>query len=194
MSNQVFDLDEKLFVDLMIEQGVERIEERPEPHPKIRPTSGAAFDETESKDALMQLRDFVEGKAPLSYTDSDEFVAAKTQDCSYELFNKLAQGEISYQSIIDLHGLTKEEAKERVKSFFSDVFKKKQRCVLVITGRGLGSPGKKSVLKEAMADWLSKGFLRKGVLAYTSAPQNLGGVGAFLVLLKKDHKPFWMLS
>ena len=55
------------------------------------------------------------------------------------------------------------------------------RCVRVVHGKGLGSPGRTPVLKQKVLRWLVQ---RTEVLAFVQAPANQGGAGALLVLLK----------
>jgi len=56
--------------------------------------------------------------------------------------------------------------------------------VLIIHGRGLTSPGQ-PVLKKMVFNWLSRGPLRRYILAFTSARACDGGAGATYVLLRK---------
>jgi DNA-nicking Smr family endonuclease len=64
-----------------------------------------------------------------------------------------------------------------------DSFRKGLRCVKIIHGRGLRSP-LGPVLKTAVIKWLS-GRYRKSIIAYVTARQCDGGLGALYVLLRK---------
>ena len=55
------------------------------------------------------------------------------------------------------------------------------RCVLVIHGKGLNSPGGEAVMRKLARHWLAQ---HPRVLAYCDAPPRYGGSGAVLVLLK----------
>jgi DNA-nicking Smr family endonuclease len=55
------------------------------------------------------------------------------------------------------------------------------RCVRVIHGKGLGSPGKTPVLKLKAQRWLVQ---KKEVLAFVQARGCDGGAGALMVLLQ----------
>ena len=55
------------------------------------------------------------------------------------------------------------------------------RCVRVVHGKGLGSPGKSPVLKGRVQSWLVQ---KKEVLAFVQARPIDGGAGALLVLLQ----------
>ena len=55
------------------------------------------------------------------------------------------------------------------------------RCVRVIHGKGLGSPGKTPVLKDKVHRWLVQ---KAEVVAFVQAPPMQGGAGALVVLLQ----------
>ena len=55
------------------------------------------------------------------------------------------------------------------------------RCVRVVHGKGLGSPGKSPVLKNKVHSWLVQ---KKEVLAFVQAKPADGGAGALVVLLQ----------
>ena len=65
--------------------------------------------------------------------------------------------------------------------FIVDARTRRLRCVRVIHGKGLTSPGKEPVLKGKVRRWLAHW---DEVLAYAEAPRHAGGGGALLVLLK----------
>jgi len=56
--------------------------------------------------------------------------------------------------------------------------------VRVVTGKGLGSPGKTPVLKDKTLKWLAQ---RSEVVAFVQAPPAQGGAGALLVLLQPQR-------
>ena len=62
------------------------------------------------------------------------------------------------------------------------------RTVLVVPGRGLGSPGGRPVLKHAAVQWLSHGTLSGYVLGFVTARPIDGGAGALYVLLRRDRR------
>jgi DNA-nicking Smr family endonuclease len=59
------------------------------------------------------------------------------------------------------------------------------RCVRVIHGKGIGSPGRFGILRTLVRGWLSR---RVEVLAYCQARPNDGGDGALYVLLQAPTK------
>ena len=62
-----------------------------------------------------------------------------------------------------------------------DAHRRGWRCVRVVHGKGLGSPGKTPVLKGKVQSWLIQ---KNEVLAFVQARGDEGGAGALVVLLK----------
>ncbi len=94
---------------------------------------------------------------------------------------KLRRGHWTLQGEIDLHGMTSEEAHDALADFLVDARGRGLRCIRVIHGKGLTSPGKEPVLKGKVRKWMSHW---DDVLAYCEAPRHAGGGGAVLALLK----------
>ena len=98
-----------------------------------------------------------------------------------DVTRKLRKGEWSIQGEIDLHGLRREDAREALAGFIRESHRKGWRCVRVVHGKGLGSPGKTPVLKGKVQGWLIQ---KNEVLAFVQARADEGGAGALVVLLK----------
>lgn len=98
-----------------------------------------------------------------------------------EVLRKLRRGHWAIEDALDLHGFTREEARDQLATFLARCIRRRSRCVRVIHGKGLGSPGREPVLKARVRKWLA---LREEVLAYCQAPVALGGSGALVVLLR----------
>jgi DNA-nicking Smr family endonuclease len=99
----------------------------------------------------------------------------------HDVLRKLRRGHWVVQDAIDLHGLTRDEARTVLGEFLGTCLRRGVRCVRVVHGKGLRSPGKEPVLKGKVQVWLLK---RDDVLAFCEAPRNQGGSGALLVLLR----------
>lgn len=93
----------------------------------------------------------------------------------------LRRGRWVSQGQIDLHGATRDAAHDLVINFMHDAHRRGLRCVRVIHGKGLGSPGREPVLKGLVLGWLMH---RHEVLAFCQARPHEGGAGALMVLLK----------
>jgi DNA-nicking Smr family endonuclease len=137
------------------------------------------------KEALAHLRGLVKGTIDMDITFSDEYIEGSVKGFGRKLMRRLKRGEFPVQDYIDLHGLTKQAAKEEVKNFLLRSHKHGLRCVLIVHGRGLNSPDSFPVLKEGLPVWLGRGSVRKIVLAFATARPYDGGTGAIYVLLRK---------
>lgn len=93
---------------------------------------------------------------------------------------RLRRGQWAVQAQIDLHGMRRDEAREALVTFLRQARRSGLRCVRVIHGKGLGSPGGVPVLKGKVHSWLVQ---RSDVLAFVQARPVDGGAGALLVLL-----------
>lgn len=95
---------------------------------------------------------------------------------------KLRRGAYSITAELDLHGCTVQQARTRLAEFLRALDRRRQTCVRIVHGKGLGSPGRQPVLRSKVALWLAR---RRDVLGYCSAPSHDGGLGALYVLLRK---------
>ncbi|MFY7697360.1 MAG: Smr/MutS family protein [Legionella sp.] len=102
---------------------------------------------------------------------------------STKRLRELKQGKIPWQSRIDLHGLTLDQAKQTLCDFIRQQFLKQNRCVLVIHGKG-GQHGEAPILKNRINAWLRQ---LSEILAFHSALAKDGGSGALYVLIKKQR-------
>lgn len=139
----------------------------------------------ENAEAMAQLSELISGEGPFDIADSDEFVEGRAPGVNEALMRALRSGDFSVQGHLDLHGMTRAEAKEAVEKFVSESRRAGKRCVLVVHGRGLNSKDQIPVLKEALRTWLQRGRIAKSVLAFATARPHDGGAGAVYVLLRK---------
>jgi DNA-nicking Smr family endonuclease len=113
--------------------------------------------------------------------DIDEALSYRREGVGPDVARKLRKGEWSIQGEIDLHGLRREDAREALATFIRESHRRGWRCVRVVHGKGLGSPGKTPVLKGKVQGWLVQ---KNEVLAFVQARGDEGGAGALVVLLK----------
>jgi DNA-nicking Smr family endonuclease len=113
--------------------------------------------------------------------DVDDQLSFRRPGIGTDITRKLRRGEWSIQGQMDLHGLRSDEARESLAQFIRDAVRMGWRCVRVVHGKGLGSPGKMPVLKSKVQRWLVQ---KAEVQAFVQAPPVQGGAGALLVLLK----------
>jgi DNA-nicking Smr family endonuclease len=93
----------------------------------------------------------------------------------------LRRGRWVIQAHLDLHGATRDQARALLAEFLAASLRRRLRCVRIIHGKGLGSPGRESILKGLVRNWLMQ---RVEVLAYCQARAAEGGAGALVVLLR----------
>ncbi|MBK9444524.1 MAG: Smr/MutS family protein [Comamonadaceae bacterium] len=112
--------------------------------------------------------------------DTDEHLSFRRPGIGTDVTRKLRRGDWSIQRQIDLHGLRRDDAREALSHFIREAHKHGIRCVRVVHGKGLGSPGKAPVLKSRVHGWLVQ---KNEVLAFVQAKPADGGAGALVVLL-----------
>ena len=111
---------------------------------------------------------------------ADDLMSFRRPGIGTDVTRKLRRGDWTVQRQIDLHGLRRDEAREQLGAFIREAHKQGIRCVRVVHGKGLGSPGKTPVLKSRVHSWLVQ---KQEVLAFVQAKPADGGAGALLVLL-----------
>ncbi|MEY3871924.1 MAG: hypothetical protein RLZZ296_919 [Pseudomonadota bacterium] len=123
------------------------------------------------------LSDEFDGDALL---DTDEALSFRRPGIGVDVVRKLRRGAWRIQGQLDLHGLRRDDARDTLSKFIRDAQKTGWRCVRVVHGKGLGSPGKTPVLKGRVQSWLIQ---KIEVLAFAQARPAEGGAGALVVLL-----------
>jgi DNA-nicking Smr family endonuclease len=136
----------------------------------------------QQEDDVKVLEEVVLAKKKIRLSDTGEYIEWTRPGARKDLAWRLHKGDFSVQDCIDLHGLTLNEAEEALIEFFREALSRQYSCIKVIHGRGLKSP-RGPVLKEAFKQLL-RGPFRKWVLAYATAKDCDGGLGATYVLLK----------
>ncbi|OIP16825.1 MAG: DNA mismatch repair protein MutS [Comamonadaceae bacterium CG_4_9_14_3_um_filter_60_33] len=112
--------------------------------------------------------------------ECDEHLSFRRPGIGTDVTRKLRRGDWSIQRQIDLHGLRRDDAREALSIFIREAHRHGIRCVRVVHGKGLGSPGKAPVLKSRVHSWLVQ---KNEVLAFVQAKPADGGAGALVVLL-----------
>lgn len=115
-----------------------------------------------------------------SLLETDDALSFRRRHVGPEVLRKLRRGVWAIQAQLDLHGLRRDEARERLAAFIREAARTGQRCVRVVHGKGNGSPGREPVLKSKVKSWLVQ---KSQVIAFTQARASEGGAGALVVLL-----------
>lgn len=179
------DLDDPVVLFRRVMQGAAPLDQRnrvelvrpaPEPAPIKR--------EEDEREALNESL-----AAPLSFEDrldmGDE-AAFLRPGLPRRVLSDLRRGRWTRQGEIDLHGLTRDQARAALAQFLASALQQGKRCIRVIHGKGLGSPGKFSILKQLSRGWLAQ---REEILAFCQAGPHDGGGGALLVLMRAQNAP-----
>ena len=119
--------------------------------------------------------------------DTDDQLSFRRPGIGVEVTRRLRSGHWSIQRQLDLHGLRVDDAREALGDFIRHAHQMGLRCIRVVHGKGLGSPGKSPVLKSRVQRWLVQ---KKEVLAFVQARPMDGGAGALLVLLQPVARRF----
>lgn len=135
-------------------------------------------------DELAVMREAIsDGFDAETLLDTDDALSYRRAGIGTDVTRKLRKGGWSIQGQVDLHGLRREDAREALVDFIKDAARMGWRCVRVVHGKGLGSPGKTPVLKGKVQSWLIQ---KQEVLAFVQARPAHGGAGALVVLLSQS--------
>ena len=152
------------------------------PRVDLSPVPAPPLAQQQIRDDINVLRESLSDDFDVStLLDTDDELSYRSQGIGTDVTQKLRKGHWSLQGQIDLHGLRSDEAREALGQFIRDASKRGWRCVRVVHGKGLGSPGKTPVLKSKVQRWLVQ---KTEVLAFVQAKGSEGGAGALVVLLK----------
>jgi DNA-nicking Smr family endonuclease len=143
---------------------------------------------SEDAEVLAELSDLVTGQGEFDITETEEYVEGARAGLDPRLIVRLRRGEFPWEAHLDLHGMTQPNSRQELGAFIQESVRKGRRTVLIVPGRGLGSPGGRPVLKHAVVQWLSHGMLSGYVLGFVTARPIDGGAGALYLLLRRDRR------
>ena len=137
-------------------------------------------------DAVDALRALVSGDAPFDLADTDEFIEGRIAGIDPNLVRKLRRGEFAVQGHVDLHGLTREEAKRGGRGLPAPLAQRREalrprraRARPALEGPAPGPEGRAPHVALAPARFA------RHVLAFATARPVDGGGGALYVLLRR---------
>ncbi|MEB2283418.1 MAG: Smr/MutS family protein [Myxococcales bacterium] len=143
----------------------------------------------EDAEAFGALVELVNGSGDFDISDSTEYVEGAVVGFDARILKRLRRGELAYQDMIDLHGMSAATARVEVERFVTRAVAEGKRVVLIVHGRGRNSKDNVPVLKERLKSWLARGRIGRSTLAFTSARPADGGTGALYVLLRRCRGP-----
>jgi len=137
------------------------------------------FSSNDAEKDLEQRSFSFQEKLNLKPVTGKETIAYKKTGVSHQIFRKLRKGHYPVGAVLDLHGLSVEQAKTAVAYFLNKCLQHGTQMVLIIHGKGLNQP--MPILKNKLNHWLREIDM---VLAFCSASSSHGNRGAIYVLLK----------
>ena len=148
----------------------------------IAPAPAAPIPKQQMLDEAAAFQEAISDEVDVSsLLDTDERLSFRRPGVGPDVTQKLRRGQWAIQRQVDLHGLRTDEAREVLGTFIREAHKQGIRCVRVVTGKGLGSPGKTPVLKDKVHRWLVQ---KSEIVAFVQAQPAQGGAGALVVLLQ----------
>jgi DNA-nicking Smr family endonuclease len=145
--------------------------------PTARSASLTPEEETEAvlRESLSDLFD-VEGML-----DEDPALSYTRDGVGSDVVKKLRKRHWPIQDELDLHGLTRDGARDALTDFLHRANRRGVRCVRIIHGIGYGSPQGEPVLRGVVHSWLVQ---KNEVIAFCAAGRSDGGAGALIALLR----------
>lgn len=130
----------------------------------------------EQADTLFYFSDEYE---PL-LNEIDEKVRYLRADIDPYILKRLRRGDFSPELFLDLHGLTREQAKKELASLILACEKEQVYCASIMTGYGTRA------LKYQIPRWLVQ---HPKIIALHQAPREWGGDAAILILIEQPERP-----
>jgi DNA-nicking Smr family endonuclease len=145
---------------------------------------GAFKPRTREEDNAAVLRESLSDQFDVEgLVEDDPSVAYARPGVGPDVVRKLKKRLWPVQDELDLHGMTRDTAREQVVQFLARASRRGVRCVRIVHGRGYGSPNGEPVLRAMLHSWLVQ-MEKDEVVAFCVAGKKDGGHGALIVLLK----------
>ncbi|MDA3507912.1 Smr/MutS family endonuclease [Acinetobacter junii] len=130
--------------------------------------------------AEQEFTEISDTQAILNPVASQTALSYRIATLQHKVFEDLKAGKIRWFEAVDLHGCTVEQARAAVLQIIQMAKDENQNVIKIVHGKG-----PEAILKTYVNGWLRQ---HRDVLAFVSAPENQGGTGAVLVLLKRAEK------
>lgn len=140
--------------------------------PELSPEEETAAVLRESLSDLFDVEGMLDEDPALSYT---------RDGVGSDVVKKLRKRHWPIQDELDLHGLTRDGARDALTDFLHRANRRGVRCVRIIHGIGYGSPRGEPVLRGVVHSWLVQ---KNEVIAFCAAGRSDGGHGALIALLR----------
>ena len=178
--------DENLFAKAFADIAPKAPDERGRVTPTLPPPNAKHLVlPNEDAETLAELASLIDGTGRFDISDSDEFIEGCAEGLDRRILRKLRAGDYAFGSHLDLHGLTRDQAYNEVIKFIDKARTQRNRCILIVHGKGINSKDNIPVLKGLLRTWLQRGRISRSVLAFCTARPHDGGAGAVYVLLRR---------
>lgn len=140
------------------------------------------------REAAQRARTMDESLLPTAFVEPvrpEEVISFKRDGIQNGVFRRLQKGAYEIDAMLDLHGLTVEQARHELYQFIGDCVRYDVRSALISHGKGRRNKDQIPLLKSFLARWLP---MFPEVMAYHSAQKWHGGAGAVYILLRKSEK------
>jgi DNA-nicking Smr family endonuclease len=117
----------------------------------------------------------------LASVQSEDTLQFRRSGLQTRVMQRLRRGDYPIEAVLDLHGYTVNQAFDAFEQFLLQARSRSWRCVLIVHGKTARGESQVPILKNRVNQWLRE---ESQVLAFCSAKQNHGGVGAVYVLLR----------
>lgn len=124
----------------------------------------------------------------------EDRLSAQPRQVDAALDRRLSRGKQLPEARLDLHGMTRDQARQALTGFLLAARARGQRLVLVITGKGrsrpdddLAVPSRPGALRHDLPQWLQMPPLNAMVLDLRLAHRRHGGAGAFYIYLRRNR-------
>jgi DNA-nicking Smr family endonuclease len=154
----------------------------PESVPVPRVRSAPVKARTQQEDDAAVLRESLSDQFDVDgLLDDDPTLSYARDGVGPDVVRKLRKRYWPVEDELDLHGMTRDTARDQVGDFLRRAGRRGLRCVRIIHGKGLGSAGGEPVLRSMVHSWLVQ---KDEVVAFCVPGRAEGGHGALVVLLK----------
>lgn len=126
-----------------------------------------------------------------------ETAPVETLDSRWD--RRLASGKARPDRVIDLHGHSRDSARQLVERSIIGAAARGERLLLVITGKGtmpgpepadlMGERPGRGAIRAELPRWLGAPELSARIAAVRQAPGRLGGPGAVWIVLRRARRP-----
>ena len=120
----------------------------------------------------------------VKYLKPLDFVEWKLDGVQPKVFKQFQKGQYEIHRSVNLHKVGIDRARTLVCNLIQRSIDEDHRCVRIEHGKGERS-NPPAQMKSHVVHWLVQ---HEDVIAFSSAPPHLGGIGAVLVKIRKGHK------